>query len=334
MQKLVLGALQHPETYDEKIKKIKLVQTYHSFVFLTGDFAYKIKKSVKFPYFDFSNLEKRKEDLEKELKLNRRLSPDLYLGVFPITQENGKIKINGQGKIVEYVLKMKEIPEKFLMYNLLERNEIDKPTIDKLAKIISDFHLKAEISSEVEKFGSIETIKLNWKENFDQTKKFIGRVISSNQFKLIERKIHDFILANESLFKSRINNKKIKDCHGDLHSGSIFIADKIYIFDSLEFIDRFRYSDVASEIAFLAMDLDFHGKKSLSDYFIEKYVEFTRDKELLKLLKFYKCYRAYVRGKVASFKLNDENISEKEKGEATKEAKKYFDLAFSYAKLL
>jgi hypothetical protein len=136
------------------------------------------------------------------------------------------------------------------------------------------------------------------------------------------------------LFENRVKNGKIRDCHGDLHSGNIFITDKICIFDAIEFNDRFRYSDVTSDVAFLAMDLDFQKRPDLSVYFIERYMAYSDDLQLTKLLPFYKCYRAYVRGKVISFKLDDPNVSSEEKIAATKEALSYFKLALDYAKNL
>jgi aminoglycoside phosphotransferase family enzyme len=137
---------------------------------------------------------------------------------------------------------------------------------------------------------------------------------------------------NTRLFEKRIADARIRDCHGDIHSGNIFITDKIYIFDAIEFNERFRYSDVASDIAFLAMDLEFKKRHDLSDYLIEKYVKYSGDEELRKLLSFYKCYRAYVRGKVVGFKLEDPNVSGEEKKALVEEAKAYFKLALSYAK--
>ena len=129
-------------------------------------------------------------------------------------------------------------------------------------------------------------------------------------------------------------DNRVRDCHGDIHSGNIFVTDGIYIFDAVEFNERFRYSDVASDVAFLAMDLDFKKRTDLSNYFIERYVKYSGDQELTKLLPFYKCYRAYVRGKVTSFKLKDPNVSSEEKEAATKEAKAYFRLAYTYATAL
>src|SRR5208283_1790016 len=140
-----------------------------------------------------------------------------------------------------------------------------------------------------------------------------------------------FIEKSESLFEHRIQNGKIRDCHGDMHSGNIFITEPICIFDAIEFNDRFRYSDVASDVAFLAMDLDYQQRSDLATLFIEQYISYSKDKEITVLLPFYKCYRAYVRGKVISFKLDDPNISSEEKNTAVKEAQEYFKLSVQYA---
>ena len=129
-----------------------------------------------------------------------------------------------------------------------------------------------------------------------------------------------------------MSNGKVKYCHGDIHSGNIFISEQIYIFDAIEFNDRIRYSDITADIGFLAMDLEYKKRPELSSYLIERYIEYSKDKEIQELLSFYKCYRAYVRGKVVSFKLNDSSVSNQEKSETKKEAKAYFNLAADYAK--
>jgi aminoglycoside phosphotransferase family enzyme len=139
---------------------------------------------------------------------------------------------------------------------------------------------------------------------------------------------------NALVFEKRIAEGRVRDCHGDVHSGNIFVADRVYIFDAIEFNERFRYSDIASDVAFLAMDLDFKERTDLSNFFVKRYVEYSGDQELMRLIPFYKCYRAYVRGKVTSFKLKDPSVSSEEKNAAKKEAKAYFKLATTHAKIL
>jgi aminoglycoside phosphotransferase family enzyme len=333
VQKQVVEALMKPEAYDEDPGQIELAQTHISFVFLTRNFAYKVKKAVDLGFLDFTTLEKRRFFCEKELELNRRLCEGMYLEVVPINRSNA-IKIKGEGETVEYAVKMKRMPQQRMMSRLLEENKVDDRLVGRIAKIIADFHSKAETNRRISEFGSLALIETNWKENFEQTEEFVGKTLSTEDFKLIHERISDFMKRNVPLFKKRMTEGRVRDCHGDIHSGNIFVTDGIYIFDAIEFNERFRYSDVASDIAFLAMDLDFKERTDLSDFFVERYIKYSGDQELTKLLPFYKCYRAYVRGKVTSFKLKDPNVGREEKSAAIKEAKAYFKIASTYAKIL
>ncbi len=332
-QKQVVEALLTPMAYDEPPGQIELVQTHISYVFLTKNLVYKVKKAVNFGFLNFETLEKRKYYCEKELQLNKRLCGDMYIEVVPINKGE-KIKIRGEGKTIEYALKMKRMPQERIMTRLLEDNMVDEKLITDIAKIVAEFHSKAETNDEISQFGSLKVIKTNWEENFDQTRNVVENTISKKNFELIRNNINLFLRENSPLFNRRITEGKVRDCHGDIHSGNIFATDRVYIFDAIEFNERFRYSDVASDVAFLAMDLDFKNRSDLSDLFINKYVESSDDQELKKLLSFYKCYRAYVRGKVVGFKLHDPNVGIEDKRKAGDEAQAYFKLASFYAQKL
>jgi len=333
VQRQVVEALMKPEAYGEEVEQIELKQTHISWVFLTGKFVYKIKKAVDFGFLDFSTLEKRRFFCEKELELNRRLCGDMYLEVVPINKSD-RVKINGEGETVEYAVKMKRMPEEKIMTRLLEEGKVDRKLVDRMAKIIAEFHSKAETGKRIGEFGSLPMIEKNWRENFGQSEEFIGETISEESYRLIRERTEEFMRGNAAFFAKRVAENRIRECHGDIHSGNIFVADRIYIFDAIEFNERFRFCDVASDIAFLAMDLDFKDRSDLSKSFVERYVKYSGDREVEKLLDFYKCYRAYVRGKVVSFKLKDSSVDEEEKSSAKKEAKAYFELATVYARQL
>ena len=223
-QKQVVEALLTPQAYPENPGKIELIQTHISFVFFTEKFVYKVKKAVNFGFLDFSTLDKRRFFCEKELELNRRLCPDVYLEVAPINKSN-TIKIEGSGETVEYALKMKRLPQEKIMTVLLKEDKVDNKTIDELAKIIANFHSKAQTNSEINQYGSLKIVKTNWDENFAQTQKYINQTISKDQFQFIQSKINSFMENNDALFESRIKAGKVRDCHGDMHSGNIFITD-------------------------------------------------------------------------------------------------------------
>ena len=337
-QEEIVKALLRPEAYDEKVKKIRALQTHISYVFLTGKYAYKIKKPVNFGFLDFSTLEKRKQFCELEVQLNSRLSPHVYLGTVPVIAEGGRLRFGsihdgnrgGDGDTVDWAVVMNKIPMEKSMKKLAEQNKLTRDIIDSVAWKIAEFHKSAETSPEIEKYGSIAVVKKNTDENFEQTEKYIGVTISEDTYYRLFDYTEDFYRNNADIFQGRIQSKKIRDCHGDLHMEHICITEPITIFDCIEFNYRFRYSDTAADIAFLAMDMDFHGLKSLSEYLIERYMEYSGDHGLRDILDFYKIYRAYVRGKVISFRLDDPHIPEHEKEWAKKEANSYFKLAESY----
>ncbi len=332
-QKQVVDALMKAETYEEDPGRIELLQTHISFVFLTKSFVYKVKKAVNFGFLDFTTLEKRRFFCQRELELNRRLCGDMYLEVVPINKST-TVKIKGKGETVEYAVKMKRMPQEKMMSNLLEENRVEEKLVDKIAKIMAEFHTKAETIRRIDEFQLDPIVEMNWNENFEQTVEFIGKTITERTFDFTHERVENFMKRNKPIFEKRIARGKVRECHGDIHSGNIFIADRVYIFDAIEFNDRISYSDVAADVGFLAMDLDFRERPDLSDFFVKKYIDYSRDRQLIKLLPFYKCYRAYVRGKVISFKLKDPHVSKKEKELAEREAKAYFKQAATYANFL
>jgi len=326
----VVRALLESQAYPHKPRKIELVQTQMSFIFLTGKYVYKIKKPVNLGYLDYTTLEKRHFFCHQELELNRRLCPDAYLAVVPIVEEKGGLHIEGQGEAIEYAVKMKQLPQDHMMDVLLPRGQVTLEMVTRVAEKLMVFHQKAETNQKIAAFGRLDVIRHNCDENFAQTEKYIGTSIIAEEYQHIRNYTNNLINSNASLFNKRVREGKIRDCHGDLHAAHVCFTDDICIYDCIEFNDRFRYSDVASEVAFLAMDLDRYQQAGLSRHLVNTYVGLSHDEELLKLLNFYKCYRAYVRGKVESFKLDDPYIPEEEKAKVLTAAQSYFQLAESY----
>jgi aminoglycoside phosphotransferase family enzyme len=325
----VRGVLE-PRAYPNRPQRIELVQTQMSFILLTGEYAYKIKKPVNLGYLDYTTLEKRHFFCLQELELNRRLCADAYVAVVPITEERGTSHVEGQGEVVEYAVKMKQLPQERMMDRLLVRGRVTREMVARVAEKLVDFHKKARTGREIADFGRLDTVRGNCGENFAQTEKYIGTSIGSEEYHHIRNYTDNFFDSNAALFDKRVREGRIRDCHGDLHAAHVCFTDHICIYDCIEFNDRFRYSDVASEIAFLAMDLDRYKQAALSRHLVSKYVELSQDEELMSLLNFYKCYRAYVRGKVESFKLDDLYIPSEEKGKILTVARGYFKLARSY----
>ncbi len=329
----MVQALLNPKAYPDAPQGVELAQTQMSFVFLTDNYVYKVKKPVNLGFLDYTTLKKRRFFCQREVELNRRLCPDVYLGVVPITQDKGNILPGGQGEVIEYAVKMRRLPQGAMMDVLLTNNQVSPEMVASVARRLAEFHQKAETSVNIGTFGNLNTITQNTDENFIQTEKYIGITISQEQYQHIKEYTNNFIKKNVPLFHKRIADGRIRDCHGDLHAAHICFLNGICIYDCIEFNDRFRYCDVASEVAFLAMDLDYYGRTDLSQSFVNAYIAKSQDRELLQLLNFYKCYRAYVRGKVESFKLDDPHIPEEEKTKILAVATRYFELAESYIEI-
>ncbi|NPV14449.1 AAA family ATPase [candidate division WOR-3 bacterium] len=329
-----VNELLEPALYGGGVKRVRLIQTHTSWVFIAGDFAYKVKKPVNFGFLDYTTLSARRFFCYEELRLNRYLSPDLYLGVVPIVERKGRLRLGGGGRVIDYCVKMRALPQRAIMTERLKRGEVSFQHIDEIARRISEFHRKAERGKQVAQYGSSEIIKLNWDENFAQTMEFRGKTISPRMFQEIKGAVERFIAENRDTFRDRRQRGFVRRCHGDLHSKNIFLADRVYIFDCIEFNPRFSCGDVASEVAFMAMDLDFFNRHDLANFFLERYLVYSEDRGFLKLLDFYRCYRAYVRGKVTSFQLNDPTVPQRAKKVALVTARRYFALASRYARLM
>lgn len=331
----LIRALQNPKIYPEQPPKVELVQTHISAIFLVGDRVYKIKKPVDFGFLDFTTLEKRKYFCEQEVALNRRLCPEIYLGVVEIKGQDGQIFIGQeQGEVIEYAVLMKKLPSEKMMDRLLAQGKVSAATLQRLASKIASFHKQAKSDEEISAYGQLQVIQQNIEENFVQTEKYVGTCLPPNSFQEIKENTYRFLENKKNLFKQRITSGMIRDGHGDLHLQHICLTDEILIFDCIEFNDRFRYGDVAADIAFLLMDLDYHGFPMLSAELAAYYLRDTKDWPLYLLLNFYKSYRAYVRGKVTSFRLEEKEISPPEKESILKEAQRYFSLAHYYAQKL
>jgi hypothetical protein len=332
----IARGLQQPGAYPHATAaSITVIRTAVSLVFLTGQFAYKVNKPVNLGFLDFSTLEKRKKQCQDELTYNKLISPELYLDVVTITDDDGQLTINGNGTVVEYALKMKQVDPHATMDRALQRNMVTEHHIKKMAEMVAAFHARAPTDEEITSFGSVAQIMFNWQENFDQTVNYVPHVIAEEDFSLIKRIIFTFIERHKELFAQRMNKGKIKHCHGDLHSGNVFIiGEKIYFFDGIVFNKRFPCCDVIAEIAYMAMDLDYHGREDFATLFVDRYAHITQDGDIDRLLNFYKSYRAYIRAKIHCFTSDDYSLSPEEKARHIQRTQRYIQLAKRYAHLL
>jgi uncharacterized protein len=330
--------MEKPDFYPHPARSVDVRETHISKVFLVGDVVYKIKKPLNLGFLDFTTLEKRKYFCHREVVLNRRLAADIYLDVVSICLENGAYRLGGPGRVVEYAVKMRRLPEAASMARLLDENRIHEKEISALAHVLAAFYDRPEADSAAEDdppadgFGTWKAVRDNCRENFTQTAGFAGTLFDEGLFKIVRAAVMAFLQRRKSLFEKRVRSGKIRDCHGDLRTDHIyFIDDGIRIIDCIEFNKRFRYEDVVSDLAFLAMDLDARGHGHIARPLLTEYVRRTRDADLFVLIDFYKSYRAMVRFKVGCIRVNEADVSETEKTRLLSEIKNYLNLAYEYA---
>ncbi|HOO38530.1 MAG TPA: hypothetical protein PLV78_09465 [Deltaproteobacteria bacterium] len=327
----LIDFLMTPEAYPEKTETVRLVQTHISWVFIGDAFVYKVKKPVDFGFLDFTSLEKRRFYTHEELRLNKRFSPDVYLEVLPISRTSDTYLLGDDSDIVEYALKMKRIDEEKMLFNLLKQGKVTAKDMERVGKHLAAVYSQIASDDKSRSFGTLDTVSTNVIENFDQTRKYIGGPISAGNFEIIEEWSRRFMAENTALFDKRVADGYIKDCHGDLHLQHICLTDRgIFVFDCIEFNERFRFGDVASDVAFLSMDFDYNDQGGLGDAFVEAYIDASGDMTMRDVLLFYKVYRAYVRAKVTSFMLDDTGLDDAKRTAAFETARKYYDLAYGY----
>ena len=330
-QEKLLPFLLVRRSYPHKPRRVRMVRTHASFVFIAPPYVFKMKKAVNLDFLDFSTLEKRRHFCEREVELNRRLCADVYLGVMRITRKDGQFVFNGDGVAADYAVKMRLLSKGGFLKANLKRDEVQRHDLNRIARVLQKFYQTHPPAKEVLHWGRIDRLRLSTDENFRQTRRFVGRTISRPADEAIRAFTNQFYARHARVFAARVREQRIRDCHGDLRSEHVHLTpDALHIIDCIEFNDRFRYVDVANDIAFLAMDLDSAGRPDLARHFVAAMAKALEDEGMLRLMDFYKCYRAYVRGKVESLRSADAATDEEAK-RAGHRARRYFRLALNYA---
>lgn len=353
----VLGAEAGGET---RVFDVELVQTHASAVLLAGERAYKLKKPNDFGFFDYSTPELRRHFCAEEVRLNTRLAPHVYLGVaavvalgdgsyhFAATCPPDATPAPGDtldgGAVVDYAVVMVRLPDEATLEARVRAGTARPELLVAVAERMAAFHAASPHTDAIARFGGVDVIEHNWNENFEQMAPYIGRALDAATYIRIEAYVRSFLSRRRELFEVRQQAGSIRDCHGDVRMQHIYVLDQpaaddnaslpvgsLAIVDCIEFNERFRYGDVAGEVAFLTMELDLAGRPDLARAFTDAYVALTGDEALRELLPFYACYRACVRGKVLAFQLDDPAVPEDQREEARCQAQTLFTLAGRYA---
>lgn len=340
-----IESLQRPAAYAHTPREVGFLQTHISWLFFAGGRVYKVKKPVDLGFLDYTTLAARRHYCAEEVRLNRRMAPQVYLGVVPILRRAGELYIGSpddEAEAVEFAVEMQRLPADQMLAARLERGEIDNQAMNDLARLVVDFHARAATGPGVDEYGCLAAVRGNVQENWTQLVPFAGElgsisaqgapaVITSTQLAFLRERSARFLREHAALLDRRIVEGRIRDGHGDLHAGNLcFAPGGIVAYDCIEFSERFRCGDVAADLAFLTMDIDQRGFPAFARYLARRYTELAEDPELARVEPFYRGYRAVVRGKVTAFALTSEGLAPARRAELAHESMRYLQLAVAY----
>ena len=270
----------------------ELIETHISYVLLIGDRAYKLKKPIKTPFLDYSTREARLWACEREVALNRRLNPDVYLGVAPV--------LDVSGQPCDSLVVMRRMPAERSLSALVRSGADVADDVRRIARLVAGYHSGATRSAAISAAAGIASVRANWEANFVEMKDSVGPLLQSGASKRVEQLVRRYLSGRTPLFEERVERGMACDGHGDLKADDIFcLEDGPRILDCIEFNDQFRHGDVLADVAFLAMDFERLGAPDLAHAFIRSYVEFSGESHPESLIHHYIAYRAHVRAKVA-----------------------------------
>ena len=335
----LVQAMLDPAFYNHPVEQLRLIETHISWVFLTGPYAYKVKKPINLGFLDFTRLEKRQFYCEEELRLNRRLAADIYLDVIPITKAHetfylGNIDadaVDKQAEVVDYAVRMKQFDQDCLLERQLEKRQVSFHHVQQLADRLAEFHANIAVADDSMPHGNSDQVIKPIEQNFSILKSILSDETDLEKLQRIELASVDIFTAITGTLKKRKQQGFIRECHGDMHLGNIaLVDDNILIFDGIEFNDSFKWIDTMSELAFLVMDLEDHGEQAYANRLLNRYLQITGDYEGLKVFRFYLLYRAMVRAKVAAIRVQQEQKNRQNSQHEWQDLRNYLDLALHY----
>ncbi len=327
----LVSAMTSPGFYPHRPERVELCQTHISWVFLAGPRVYKVKKPIAMAFLDYSTLEARRRFAEEEVRLNRRLAPTVYEGVAPIRRTASGYALEGDGEVVEVAVVMRRLPAERMLDRLLASGQAGHAEIVRIAERMVPFHRGVAAVRDPE-IGSPEAIAEIATANLDEVEGFRGRTVSDRRFDALRTYGRKFVTTRADTLDARFREGRIRDGHGDLRAEHVCIEEsgEISIFDCVEFSARLRGSDVASEMAFLAMELDFLDAPDLAETLLRTYADRAADPGVAAVERYHRWYRACVRGKVESYKF-DAEVPPLERRIAEERARRFFALASRYA---
>ncbi len=316
--------LDRPESYPREVDGVESLETHMSWVFLAGDRVYKLKKPVRYEFLDFSTAEKRREDCRAEVRLNRRLAPDVYLGVSALTLRDGELELDGDGRPMDWLTRMKRLPRERMLDRMIERGEVDEDHLQAAARRLARFY-RDEPPASVGPEEYVQQLQALVEEN--------RRELTRPEYEMprpraeqVGRLLARFLAVDrEEEFRARVRDARIVEGHGDLRPEHVCLRDDPVFIDCIEFNRAFRIVDPADELAFLDMECRRLGSPGVATPFFEEYRSATGDDPPSELVDFYRSHRAYLRAKLSIWHVRDDGVSDLEPWRTR--ATKYLDLA-------
>ena len=308
-QEALISRLRDPAAYPHRVESVRPIETHISHVLLTGAFAYKIKKAVSLGFLDFSTLAARRHFCHEELRLNRRLAPELYQEVVAIVATPLGPRVGAAGVAIEYAVKMREFPQEALLDRMLARGEVFPSHVDALAVEIARFHARVDQAGADSPYGTPAAIEAPMAQNFVQIRAMLVAADELAELAVLEDWSRGEHARLCPAFEKRHQTGCVRECHGDLHLGNIALVDgALRVFDCIEFNPNLRWIDTANETAFLMMDLISRGRPDFAARFLNDYLELGGDYGALALLRYYEVYRALVRAKIGRIRASQPDI--------------------------
>jgi len=328
----LIAALLQAQVYAHPVRALELIETHISWIILTGDYVYKIKKPVNLGFLDFSTLAQRRHCCEEEVRLNRRLAPELYLGVVAVTGTPQQPRLDGPGAAIEYAVRMVQFPQQAQFDRMLARGALESRHIDAVAQLVAGFHRRADVAGAETVFGDPDAVWQPVEENFLQIRNAVGDDSAApERLAALERWSRRSFDQLRAVIGQRKAGGCVCECHGDLHLRNLaWVDDKPLAFDCIEFNPALRWIDVISEVAFLVMDLQDHDQEGLARRFLNGYLEHGGDYAGVRMLPFYLVYRALVRAKVEAIRATQPGLADAGRTGMLRACHGYLDLAERY----
>lgn len=323
-----LAFLSRPEAYPGATERVEVLETHMSWVFLTERFVYKLKKPVHYEFLDFRTIQARRHNCEEEVRLNRRLAPETYLGVVPLTKgRDGKLRLGGLGQPVDWLVKTHRLPRFRMLDQAIASRSVREPQIRNVALFLAEFYRDAPpvaMTPRAYRERLNSEITANLRHLRDPVYDLPGDLVETAC-----RAQLDFLESHPELFDRRVRDRRIIEAHGDLRPEHICLGPSPQIIDCLEFKGEFRVLDPADELSFLSLECERLGARFIGELVFEVYRDVTEDAPAEDLIFFYKSYRACLRAKIAAWHLREPDVREPEKWPVL--ARTYLELAGSYA---